>query len=129
MNVIHGPKMTYYGSTKGIADAQEDRVTPRLEAFVRESIQNSLDAAIPDTDHVLVEFGTGRFKVDDLSSIFKDLTPVFSINPDNFLYVRDKGTVGLNGGIDDENGNYRGLIKEFSHSGKDQGSQGGSWGK
>ena len=129
MNVIHARKVFLDGSTEGIVNAQEDKRTPRLEALVRESVQNSLDAAKPDSSAVLMDFVVGKFDIDALSSIFPLLSSVFHDNPPDFISVRDSGTVGLNGDIRDENANYRGLLTEFSRSGKNLSSQGGMWGK
>ncbi|AMK13455.1 hypothetical protein AUP07_0399 [methanogenic archaeon mixed culture ISO4-G1] len=129
INVIHARKRFLDGSTEGIINAQEDKKTPRLEALVRESVQNSLDAAKPGSSSVQMDFVVGQLDIPAISTIFPELSQVFNDNPSNFISIRDSGTVGLNGDVRDENANYRGLLTEFSRSGKNSSSQGGMWGK
>ena len=55
--------MVFTGSN--ILDINQNRVTPFLDLLVRESIQNSLDAAHADADYVSMKF---RLKVQFLDS-------------------------------------------------------------
>lgn len=128
MIVQHIPEYLFNNTSEGIVNAQEDKTTPKLEALVRESIQNSLDAS-DGSENVVVEFGYGKFDIDRLSSIIPDSEPIFRSQSDLCLYVKDSGTVGLTGAVDDKKQNYCSLVKKIGQTGKDAGSMGGSWGK
>lgn len=128
MIVQHIPEYLFNNTSEGIVNAQEDKSTPKLEALVRESIQNSLDAS-DGSDNIVVEFGYGKFDINKISSIFTGSEPIFKSQSDLCLYVKDSGTVGLTGAIDDKKQNYCSLVKKIGQTGKDAGSMGGSWGK
>ena len=91
-------------------------------------IQNSLDASDGSED-VIVEYGYGRYDNRGISTYFPDSEKIFESQTDLFLYVKDSGTVGLTGAIDDKKQNYCSLVKKIGQTGKDASSMGGSWGK
>ncbi len=124
----HIPEYPFNNTSEGIVNAQEDKSTPKLEALVRESLQNSLDAT-NGFEEVCVEFDFKEYDVIGLNNIFPELSSVLGPQPNNFLSIRDSGTVGLTGDVDDKKSNYCGLVKKIGQTGKDAGTMGGSWGK
>lgn len=112
---------------------------PLLDLLVRESIQNSLDAAKKDAKYVGVDFRTGTFDYRKLNSNFdrieNKLNSKFSRFKGNpvFIEVRDHNTVGLTGPTryedvkNNEFGNLMKLVYEISKPQQNEGS-GGSWG-
>ena len=70
-----------------ILDLNQNRHTNLLDLFVRESIQNSLDAA--EKDAVSVDFTLAKFNRTKLSEVFQGLESLWSDVPDEFLSVGD----------------------------------------
>lgn len=74
-----------------------------LDVLVRESVQNSLDAAISDTSRgsVNVDIITGSFDSVLLNNEFEYIGPELSSrygeSPHDFIAIRDSGTTGLEG--------------------------------
>lgn len=111
--------------------------TPVLDLIVRESIQNSLDAAVPDTKFVGVDFILGEFSPALLNSYFESigsvLTKRYSGKKCKFLAIRDTETVGLTGKLHysevegQDFGNLQKLVYEISKPQTNEGA-GGSWG-
>ena len=128
MIVQHIPEYPFNNTSDGIVNAQEDKSTPKLEALVRESIQNSLDAS-DGSDSLIVEFGYGEYDPVRLGDFFPEIASIIESQPNHCLYVKDSGTVGLTGDISDKKANYSGLVKKIGQTGKDAGTLGGSWGK
>lgn len=128
MIVQHIPEYPFNNTSDGIVNAQEDKTTPRLEALVRESLQNSLDAS-DGSENLIVEFGYTEYDSAKLGEIFPDIATIIRSQPNHCLYVKDSGTVGLTGDITDKKANYCGLVKKIGQTGKDAGTLGGSWGK
>ena len=97
--------------------------TPILDSLVRESIQNSLDAANATTRFVEMKFKTGDFELDNLYSKcnkLKEMLNPFSANiPNHFLCFRDYNTVGLTGNVVDmgnqNTGNYFKLVLDIGN--------------
>ena len=113
---------------------------PTLDLFVRESIQNSLDAADKDSprDYVSVEFLCGEFEskklCEKLDGITDALYSKYSNKEYSYVAVRDSETVGLTGPMEAEeieenqsHGNLQKLIYEISNP-QDMEGAGGSWG-
>ena len=110
---------------------------PVMDLIVRESIQNSLDAARADTRFVGVDFTIGEFKPALLNAYFESVGPVLNARYGNktckYLAIRDYNTVGLTGElhyseVTDQNfGNLQKLIYEVSKPQTEEGA-GGSWG-
>lgn len=109
--------------------------TPILDSFIRESVQNSLDAAKSVTDPVRMDFVTGDFCKKDLFSqcegLEKMLKAKFSSIPSRFLAFRDYNTTGLEGNVtdmgDQNTGNYFKLVLDIGNEQTDPGA-GGSCG-
>lgn len=88
---------------KSIQNLMQNKDTPILDLFVRESIQNSLDAALSSTSHIEINFQTGSFNIQTVSSYFNGINkPLLSCHGTtaNFLSFADKNTKGLTGNLD-----------------------------
>lgn len=110
--------------------SMQDFSMPIIDVFIRESIQNSLDALDPDSSatNVVVEYTTGDYDVEALNSEF-DGIDIASKNglTSHFLAVRDKNTKGLTGTFQDESSNLHKLAVGFMENQTGDGA-GGSWG-
>lgn len=114
----------------------QNQHTPTIDLFIRESVQNSLDAARTDVDAVRVEIYTGMFRSEKLSPFFEDIEEELKeLYPDEckFLSITDKGTKGLTGPISlsevhgENYGNLQSLIYQIAKPQSKKGA-GGSWG-
>lgn len=110
---------------------------PLLDLFVRESVQNSLDAAASDVEYVNVDMVTGTFKPAALNrhleKIEDRLNRRYSSVSQNFIAVRDSNTIGLTGPVrykDVRNNSFGNLLKLVYEICKPQSTEGagGSWG-
>ena len=110
---------------------------PLLDLFVRESVQNSLDAAASDVEYVNVDMVTGTFKPAALNrhleKIEDRLNRRYPSVSQNFIAVRDSNTVGLTGPVrykDVRNNSFGNLLKLVYEICKPQSTEGagGSWG-
>ena len=103
-----------------------------LDILVRESVQNSLDAARPESQKVRMDFGVGTFDSQVLASEFpyikSELLSRHGSKRD-YLSIRDSGTTGLTGIDDMKNVNTR-LQSLIYQIGKDTKTidSGGSYG-
>ncbi|SER70790.1 hypothetical protein [Salisediminibacterium halotolerans] len=110
---------------------------PVLDLLVRESIQNSSDAANEDTDEVRVAFTLNTFDTDSLnrhfSGIEEKLKDRFPESKGTYLEIRDSNTSGLTGPLHHSEvngsdfGNLINLVYEISKPQQREGA-GGSWG-
>ncbi len=131
----HG-RMTLTGSS--LFDSIQNKHTPILDLLVRESIQNSLDAAVPNIDCVKVGFLLGQFtpsKVNNLlEGVSRKLDEQYPNDSYSYIAICDSNTVGLTGPLHiddvDDNQNYGNLIKLIYEISKPQTQEGagGSWG-
>lgn len=113
--------------------------TPALDLIVRESLQNSLDAAKSKRigDKVKVAFTYGDFDVDLLSQQFEgigsELRNIQCNGEHKFLAISDRETKGLIGNLngifqsDEENQNLGKLVFQIMKPQDEEGA-GGSWG-
>lgn len=110
---------------------------PLLDLFVRESVQNSLDAAIGDAGYVNVDMITGAFRPATLNrhleKIEDRLNRRYPSASHRFIAVRDSNTVGLTGPVqykDVRNNSFGNLLKLVYEICKPQSAEGagGSWG-
>lgn len=115
----------------------QNHETPLLDLFVRESVQNSLDAGLPGHGFVDVKFRTGTFSSQHLVPILEGIrNSFFSRHQDNnpaFLSITDSNTHGLTGPLhyyDVKDGNYGNLLKLVYEINMPQSQEGagGSWG-
>lgn len=109
--------------------------TPILDSLVRESIQNSLDAANQFNKPVIMKFKTGEFEKKRLFSqcekLGNMLASKFPNIPCRYLSFRDYNTEGLTGDVIDNGeqnkGNYFKLVKDIGNEQTNSGA-GGSCG-
>ncbi len=129
-------KMGQTGST--LLKLIQNTTLPVIDMIVREGIQNSLDAALPDANSVQTDFVIGSCDRKQVDGIFKGISKALkeAVPGDRmeFLALRDKGTTGLTGPLKEadykdgnDRGNLRKLIYEIcqAQTGADKG---GSWG-
>lgn len=110
---------------------------PLLDLFVRESVQNSLDAGKANYNNVDVEFKVGEFISRDLNKHFEKvesrLNQRYASQTSRFISVRDKNTEGLTGPVkysevrNNQFGNLLKLVYEICKPQQNEGA-GGSWG-
>lgn len=115
----------------------QNQDTPLLDLFVRESVQNSLDAFRADSSSVDVDFQIGEFNCRDLNKHFEKiesrLNQKYSAATGRFISVRDTNTVGLTGPVrysevrNNQFGNLLKLVYEICKPQQNEGA-GGSWG-
>lgn len=131
---------TNYGVSYGsvtLKSLQNDNV-PELDLLVRESIQNSSDAALKmDGKSYCVNFTTGKFCPASfngfMTGIEDDLNQRFPNSTADFLEIRDTGTSGLTGCVrkeeikTDDHGNFFKLIYDTGKR-QTQTNAGGNWG-
>jgi len=110
---------------------------PLIDLFIREAIQNSLDATLPNQKETIIDVGVKEFSNEKLSKQLEGITDILvsrygNVNP-KAIYLSDKNTSGLTGAIrDDENHDiqqskiYK-LIYGISMN-QTQSGAGGSWG-
>ena len=135
IEILEPGKMRQSGSS--LLKLIQNNKTPSLDLFVRESVQNSLDAKKDSSKYVSVEFFTGTFDSkklsDELEGIEDALYSKYPGSACTFLAVRDSETVGLTGETDydkvedNEYGNVLKLIYEICRPQENEGA-GGSWG-
>lgn len=128
-------KMTQSGSS--LIRLIQNNEMPVLDLFVRESVQNSLDAAMHDAECVNVDFRIGSFSRPKLMKHFEGISESvehrFPYTSYRLLEVKDKNTLGLTGPMhikemkDNIYGNLQKLIYQISQSQQQEGA-GGSWG-
>lgn len=114
-----------------------DNETPQIDLLVRESIQNSADAARKDLKlkKCMIQFLLMNFDSDSLASklqvageVLKDR---FGSSRKKCLVITDRLTTGLLGSHDEDHNSPNNLYKlvySFLESGKDNDYSGGSWG-
>lgn len=116
----------------------QNESTPLLDLFVREAVQNSLDAVKDNADHVNVDLISGSFEPARLNKHFDRISDALNNRfPDNkhrFLSIRDSNTVGLTGPVHSDEvsnpaefGNLLKLVYEICKPQQKDGA-GGSWG-
>ena len=130
----HG-RMTESGSS--LLRLIQNQDIPLLDLLVRESVQNSLDAASNTSTKVSVDIQVGEFKAKDLNKHFEKiedgLNRRYIKTEPKFIAVRDSGTSGLTGPVRYEDvknnffGNLLKLVYEICKPQSNEGA-GGSWG-
>lgn len=128
-------RMTQTGSS--LLRLIQNNNMPVLDLFVRESVQNSLDAGMPGSSYVSIQFLTGSFSNEvfsrNLEMISDGLLSKYGKSYYDYVAIRDSNTEGLTGPlhyddvIDNNYGNLLKLIYEISKPQEEEGA-GGSWG-
>lgn len=119
-----------------LLDQIQNKSVPNLDLLIRESIQNSLDAAKPRVEKVEVRYNTGSFSSESLSRHFdgisRYLVKAFP-GKRSFISITDTGTTGLTGPVslslvrDNQYGSLQKLIYQICKP-KTEKDAGGSWG-
>lgn len=123
---------------KSILDALQNNNTPNIDLFVRESIQNSLDAADDSNNpFVSVEFNSGSFEANRFNRLLGRVETRLNekyTGVHEYLSVSDMHTTGLTGPLTqseaksvDKLGNWISLVYEINKT-KSQEGAGGAWG-
>ena len=124
-------------SGQGLIRAIQNNNMPILDLLVREAVQNSLDAAEKDAEHVRVDFGVKAFDAnllaEELDGITETLKKDYPLDCYKYLYIRDRGTEGLTGPLhfsDKKTKGKQNLLKLVYEIAKpqDEKNAGGSWG-
>lgn len=126
----------YSNSGSAVLRLIQNDSTPTLDLLVRESIQNSLDAALPEVKSVDVRFNFGSFNTAALAPHYENIAnTIISSFPSTseYLSVTDTNTVGLTGHLDgifgkDEKGQNLGKLVFQIMKPQDAEGAGGSWG-
>lgn len=136
IEILESRKNVMLGS--GVLRSLQNEHTPKLDLLVRESIQNSLDAAVESNliKDVSIEFNIGEFEsktlTDQLSKVGPNINKIYK-GKQEFISIRDTGTMGLTGPISHNNvsnqnfGNFVKLVYDISKPQEQEGA-GGSWG-
>ena len=124
-------------SGKSLLRLMQNNSMPTLDLFVRESIQNSLDARNGSKENVKIDFFLNTFEAKNLSceleGITEGLRNIFTSDLGRYLAIKDSNTFGLTGELNadcvknNEYGNLLKLVYEISKAQDSEGS-GGSWG-
>ena len=124
-------------SGKSLLRLMQNNSMPTLDLFVRESIQNSLDARNGSKENVKIDFFLNTFEAKNLSceleGITEGLRNIFTSDLGRYLAIKDSNTFGLTGELNadcvknNEYGNLLKLVYEISKA-KDSEGSGGSWG-
>ncbi len=136
INNIENSHMSTTGDA--LLKMMQNNSTPALDLFVRESLQNSLDAAIKGIDYVKVNFENGEFETDSFAEHLPDVkNEINNLYPNKFstfLSIKDTNTIGLVGnttGIfdldNDKDQNLGKLVFQIMKNQSEEGS-GGCWG-
>lgn len=131
LEILKNEKMAQTGET--LQSLMGD-VLPPLDLLVRESIQNSLDAAKKKekNERVTVEYTFGEFDSKNFCSfldceISDTILQMLGDGRKKFLSIHDSGTVGLTGTIKDSTSNLSKLVYQVFQKQQDRGA-GGSCG-
>jgi len=135
IEVAEPGRMTQSGSS--LLKLIQNNDMPILDLFVRESVQNSLDAKNETDKYVTIKFRTGSFNKGRLNNEFEGITEElnkrYKDEEYDYISITDTNTVGLTGKLhyddlsDNQYGNLLKLIYEISKPQDVEGS-GGSWG-
>ncbi len=135
IELLENARFTTSGSS--VLKMMQNNSVPAIDLIVRESIQNSTDAAIPGVEHILMSFTYNDFCVDELAvcfdSIGDQIKNRYGCGTAKFLAIKDSNTVGLTGNLNGEFGpgeKNQNLGKLVYHIMKAQDAEGagGSWG-
>ncbi|MFQ3905230.1 hypothetical protein ABLV94_05605 [Staphylococcus sp. Mo2-7] len=114
----------------------QNKSLPVLDLLVRESLQNSLDATLPDMEETKVNFKLGNFNSPSLARYFEGISETLNerySGNEEFIAIKDSNTSGLTGdyrATDASIANKSNFFKLVFGIGKNQEAEGagGSWG-
>lgn len=116
---------------KGVLRSLQNDSLPLVDLFIREAIQNSLDATMTESKATIVDVGIKSFDSKELAKHLEGLTNTLEKRyggaDTKALYVSDKNTYGLTGSVRDKQGNIYNLIYTIQKN-QEQAGAGGSWG-
>lgn len=134
-NVLHNTYMSSSGHKLRVA--MQNTSTPLMDLYVRESLQNSLDAAREGVDEVHVDYAHGEFDIAGLADFYESLGPKLKAKkdslPNEFVAICDWNTIGLIGRDDgivtsyEKNQNLGNLVFNIQNAQQNEGA-GGFWG-
>ncbi|MFQ3872565.1 hypothetical protein [Staphylococcus sp. Mo2-1] len=78
----------------------QNKSLPVLDLLVRESLQNSLDATLPDMEETKVNFKLGNFNSPSLARYFEGISETLNerySGNEEFIAIKDSNTSGLTG--------------------------------
>lgn len=114
----------------------QNKSLPITDLMVRESLQNSLDASLPDTNTTIVDFNIDEFSSSKLAPHFEGIVDVLLRKypgAQTFLAISDKNTTGLTGDYQSDDAeildesNFQKLVFGIGKN-QDEDGSGGSWG-
>ncbi|TDL98662.1 hypothetical protein ERX27_02480 [Macrococcus brunensis] len=114
----------------------QNKTMPTIDLMVRESLQNSLDATLPDVESTNVTFHVDFFDTEKLAKHFEGIEETLNRRfrgPQRVIAVSDKNTLGLTGDYkSDDNdefnrSNFQKLVFGIGKN-QDKAGAGGSWG-
>ena len=114
----------------------QNKSLPIVDLMIRESLQNSLDATLPNAENTILDFNVGRFNSYELSSHLEGIENVLNNRYEmieDFISISDKNTTGLTGDYSSTDAfelNKSNFYKLVFGIGKNQEADGagGSWG-
>lgn len=138
---IHKIKRDFYMNTgKSILKQIQNNETHILDLFIREVVQNSIDAHDKSHSSVKMDFKYGKFNVKNLADSFEFIGDIFidkyGVGMHEYLSVKDINCTGLIGEIDPKTAsekddktseNLYNLVYNVQNGKEDHGA-GGSWG-
>lgn len=136
-NILKSSYMQTSGSS--LKKMIQNNSTPIIDLYVRESIQNSLDASKPNTNTVNINFYAKNFDSIKFAGFFEKIGDelISQINSrkiqSTFLAIKDSNTIGLIGREDgssksgEKGQNLGNLVFNIMHAQTEEGS-GGCWG-
>lgn len=128
-----------YMSSSGhkLKEAIQNLSTPLMDLYVRESLQNSLDAGKPDAPEIRVDYVHSDFSISDLAQFYEVLGPELEKRKatlaNEFVAICDSETVGLIGRDDgivksyEKGQNLGNLVFNIQNAQQNEGA-GGLWG-
>lgn len=114
----------------------QNKSLPIVDLMIRESLQNSLDATLPNVENTIVDFNIGKFNSHELSAHLEGIENKLNERYEgleDFISIGDKNTHGLTGDFRSNNAyelNKSNFYKLVFGIGKNQEAEGagGSWG-
>ena len=134
-NILHNNYMSSSGHKLRVAI--QNTSTPLMDLYVRESLQNSLDAAKEGVSDVHVDYSHGEFDIGTLADFYENLGPKLKERkeslPNEYVAIADWNTIGLVGRDDgivasyERNQNLGNLVFNIQNAQQNEGA-GGFWG-